>query len=309
MPASFVDLDAVAQSSIRLIRLVCLYAILVYLGTEIALSLREIREAAPRSSAHEQADRLPSQAAGQTPFLGVTVALEQYDDPLHRQEALHRLSGAGFGWVRLRVDWNRVEPQPGTYKWTWTDDVLADISAAGMEPVVVLDGSPSWARDSRDLRGENEENSTHAPLLTSRSLQFAPPAAPETYARFVAAFADRYQDTVRFYQIWNEPNIAPHWGNRLIDPVGYARLLKAAAIAVRAADPDAVVLAAALAPTRIGVTPRSTKGIFCSGSTRPALRPFSMPCSCNRSALEPGRTMRAAALTCSTSGGRLGCGG
>ena len=72
----------------------------------------------------------------------------------------------------------------------------------------------------------------------------------------------RYQDTVRFYQIWNEPNIAPHWGNRLIDPVGYARLLRAAAVAVRDADPDAVILAAALAPTQDRGHTATDEGFF-----------------------------------------------
>ena len=246
-----------AQTSIRLIRLVCLYAILFYLGTELALALQEIREADPGSSANEQAERLRSHPAGQIPFLGVTIALEQYDDPLQRQEALRRLSDAGFGWARLRVDWNRIEPQPGAYQWAWTDAVLADISAAGLEPVVVLDGSPPWARDSKDhptpvtidQKRASANDTDHSPLTIDHS-SLAPPAAPETYARFAAAFADRYQDTVRFYQIWDEPNIAPHWGNRLIDPAAYARLLRAAAIAVRAADPDAAVLVAALAPTQ-----------------------------------------------------------
>jgi hypothetical protein len=54
---------------------------------------------------------------------------------------------------------------------------------------------------------------------------------------------------VQYYQIWNEPNIAPHWGARHIEPVNYARLLKAASTTVRAIDPDARILLAALAPT------------------------------------------------------------
>ncbi len=217
-----------------LIRLVCLYAILSYLGVEIAITLQEIREndRTVDGSAYAPLDA----PAAQIPFLGVTVALEQYNDPRQRQQALRRLRRAGFGWVRQRVDWSWIEPQPAAFQWEWTDGVLTDIAAAGLAPVVVLDGSPAWAREGKDRPPQDN------PL--------APPETPETYARFAAAFADRYQATVRFYQIWDEPNIAPHWGNRLIDPVGYARLLRAAAIAVRAADPDAVILAAALAPTR-----------------------------------------------------------
>ncbi len=232
-----------AQTSIRLIRLVCLYAILFYLGTETAIALREIREANPRSTA-------PGQTEDPIPFLGATVALEQYENSLERQEALRRLAHAGFGWVRQRFDWGRIEPRPGVYRWKWSDDVLADIAAAGLEPVVLLDGSPPWARDRVDRPVEDEDQATHAARLAQHLQQFAPPAEIRTYAGFASAFADRYKDTLRYYQIWNEPNIAPNWGNRHIDPVGYARLLEAAATAVRAADPDAVILAAALAPTR-----------------------------------------------------------
>ena len=232
-----------AQTSIRLIRLACLYAILCYLGTEIALTLRDLRETDPSSLQPPVEDRTGSSSADQIPFLGVTVALEQYQDPLQLQQALHRLHGAGFGWVRQRIDWSRIEPQPGTFQWAWSDETLSAITAAGLVPVVVLEGSPAWARDDKDRPPQGFS-------ANDRPWRFAPPATPETFARFAAAFAVRYQDSVRFYQIWDEPNIAPHWGNQLIDPVGYARLLRAAAIAVRAADPDAVILAAALAPTQ-----------------------------------------------------------
>ena len=232
-----------ARTSIRLIRLTCLYAILCYLGVEIAQSLRELRETDPSSLQPTVEAPAGSSSADQIPFLGVTVELEQYDDPRQRQQALHRLHGAGFGWVRQRIDWSRIEPQPGEFQWAWTDEVLSAIAAAGLVPVVVLDGSPVWARDSRDRPPQ-------ALAASDWPSRLAPPATPETFARFAAAFADRYQDTVRFYQIWDEPNIAPHWGNRLIDPVAYARLLREAAIAVRTADPDAVILAAALAPTQ-----------------------------------------------------------
>ena len=232
-----------AQTTIRLIHLALLYAILCYLGVEVALTLRDLRENDSSSLQATFEPRALSSPAGQIPFLGVTVALEQYNTPHDRQQALNRLRGAGFDWVRQRVDWGRIEPQPGEFQWAWTDQVLTEIAAAGLVPVILLDGSPAWARDSVD-------RPPSAPSENDLPWRLAPPAAPETFARFAAAFARRYQDAVRFYQIWDEPNIAPHWGNRLIDPVGYARLLRAAAVAVRDADPDAVILAAALAPTQ-----------------------------------------------------------
>jgi O-antigen ligase len=162
----------------------------------------------------------------------VTVELGQYATSAARQMALRQLQAAGFGWVRQRMDWADVEPSPGEFHWADSDVILADVAAVGLIPVVVLDGSPAWARAPDDIDN---------PL--------APAAQDAAFARFAAAFAARYGNLVRFYQIWDEPNIAPHWGNRLVEPLGYARLLKATAPAVRDADADAVILLAALAPT------------------------------------------------------------
>ncbi len=169
------------------------------------------------------------------PFLGINTALEQYPLPA-RRAALARLHASGFGWVRQRLDWATLEPTPGAYDWRLSDALIHDIRAADLVPVIVLDGSPVWARAPQD------QPPTDNP--------FAPPADFRDFARFAAAVATRYRDQLTFYEIWNEPNIAPHWGNRLIEPVGYAQLLKVTAQAIRAADPNATLISAALAPTR-----------------------------------------------------------
>ncbi|MBX3013405.1 MAG: O-antigen ligase family protein [Caldilineaceae bacterium] len=218
------------RTSLALLRLICLLIITGFGGLAIVLMLRQAQAESPTL-----ATPLPTLATTAPPFLGITVALQQ-DTPHERQQALARLREAGFGWVRQRIDWGAVEPQPGQYHWQPTDDLLADIIAASLVPVVVLDGSPAWARAPQD-RGPHDN-----PL--------APPADPATFAHFAATVAARYQTHLRFYQLWDEPNIAPHWGNRLIEPVAYVQLLKAASPAIRQADPDAVIITAALAPTR-----------------------------------------------------------
>ncbi|MDE3077947.1 MAG: hypothetical protein KGJ86_21190, partial [Chloroflexota bacterium] len=52
-----------------------------------------------------------------------------------------------------------------------------------------------------------------------------------------------------YYQIWNEPNIYPEWGNRPPDPAGYAKMLQIAYQRAKQADPNAVILSAPLAIT------------------------------------------------------------
>lgn len=179
--------------------------------------------------------RLPS--AGDpsmaVPFVGVTVQLMgRPADVL--ESRLAELRHAGIGWVRQRFDWRKIEPVPGAFDWTEADGLVDAITRAGLVPIAVLDGAPDWALAPADRAARNE---------------LAPPADFADYARFVAAFAARYGAHVHYYQIWDEPNIAPHWGQRHIDPVGYAHLLRAAAPAIRSRDINAVVLTAALAPT------------------------------------------------------------
>ncbi len=163
--------------------------------------------------------------------LGVNAALEQYQ-PAERAETLNAIAAAGFGWVRQRFPWDQIEPSPGLYDWAVWDEIVADASAAGLELMAVLDGSPAWARAPQDAAN---------PL--------APPASRADFGRFAAAFAQRYGDRLRLYQIWDEPNIAPHWGDRFVDAAGYTGLLREAAVQLRSADPDARIVLAALAPT------------------------------------------------------------
>ncbi|RIK27151.1 MAG: hypothetical protein DCC55_39560, partial [Chloroflexi bacterium] len=212
-------------------RLILLYALLCFLVLYGALVWRQVRE----NGWGLDSSLPPVDSPGrQIPFLGITIDL--FDaDPATQQTDLQRLQESGFGWVRQRFDWAALEPEPGRYTWEASDALLAEIAAAGLTPVVLLDGSPAWARYPLD-RGPADN-----PL--------APPADPAALARFAATFAKRYGDQVRFYQVWHEPNIAPHWGNRHIEPVEYAQLLKAASTAIRGADDDAVILLAALAPT------------------------------------------------------------
>jgi hypothetical protein len=70
------------------------------------------------------------------------------------------------------------------------------------------------------------------------------------YVDFVGEVAARYRGRVAAYQIWNEPNLTSEWGRRPPDAAAYARLLRGAYGRIRAVDPNAKVVMAALAPTR-----------------------------------------------------------
>jgi O-antigen ligase len=146
--------------------------------------------------------------------------------------ALAALSESGVRWVRFVIAWDQVEPQPGQLDWRLYDSVFAQLQAAPqLQPLVVLNGAPAWARRAGDADN---------PL--------APPQERAHFGAFAAAVARRYGRQVDAYQVWHEPNIAPHWGSRPVSPEDYAGLLREAALQIRAADDDARIVLAALAP-------------------------------------------------------------
>jgi O-antigen ligase len=148
-------------------------------------------------------------------------------------KTLDELQQSGIIWLRFTLAWDQMEPMPRQYDWNWADRVFAALAERPrLQPLVVLNGSPAWARASEDADN---------PL--------APPHQRSDLGAFASEVARRYGTQLRYYQVWQEPNIAPHWGARSVDPADYLGLLREVAVQIRAADPDAVIVAAGLAPT------------------------------------------------------------
>lgn len=146
----------------------------------------------------------------------INVALEQYTDA-ELDQALESIREAGFGTLKQSFYYD------SDYDWSLPDRLLAAVERHNLQLVPLLDGNPN-----------NE---------------FAPPRIQNTFASWVKEFANRYGHHVQHYVIWDEPNLTSHWGGQDVNPAEYGALLSAAASAIRSADPDAVIVAAPLAPT------------------------------------------------------------
>ncbi len=173
---------------------------------------------------------LPNVPLATDKVLGINADLSDLDSP-GRQEALGAMEAAGFRWLRHRFPWDAIEPARGRYDWAVWDEIVEEAKRHRLRLIAILDGSPAWARAAEDF-----DNS------------LAPPVETRDFGDFAESFAARYADQIDYYQVWEEPNIAPHWGAREIDPAAYFRLLREGAIRIRGADPQATILTAALAP-------------------------------------------------------------
>jgi polysaccharide biosynthesis protein PslG len=124
-----------------------------------------------------------------------------------------------------------TDPKFGGSTWTRFDDIVDRANTLGLRVILRIDTSPRWALPAGAPDG------------------LGPPVNFADYSDFVAAVAERYRGRVAAYQIWNEPNLTSEWGGRPPDAAAYAELLRGASDRIRAADPTARVLMAALAPT------------------------------------------------------------
>lgn len=131
--------------------------------------------------------------------------------------------------------WAYLEPEDGRYNWEQADKIIRHARNQGLHIIARTGFVPEWARP------ETETEFTTLNYLTEDMY--------DDFADFTAAFAARYAGTVDHIIIWNEPNLAFEWGYRDVDPAGYARLLQAVYEPIKTANPNAVILAGALAPT------------------------------------------------------------
>jgi hypothetical protein len=189
----------------------------------------------PRTASDE-----PIAHAGVNPF-GINVFLNEEVEEWKRERSVQMISEAGFHWLRQEFPWEDIEISAKGDFWDhkWDQDAwekydhIVDLAEKyGLEIVPRLSNPPAWTR-----------------ALTNTVGTYAPPDDLADWGDYVYTVVSRYQGRVRYYQLWNEPNIYPEWGEQPVDPVGYTQLLCEGYRRAKEADPDAVIISGALAPT------------------------------------------------------------
>ena len=176
-------------------------------------------------------------------LVGVNVQLEQYDD-VTLDARLTDLVNHHVHYLRQEFRWTDIEPVHGQMNWAASDRIIGAIRRHDMQLLPVLTTTPEWARIP--------SGST----LKAPSSETTPPSAAGDFAWFAHQFALRFdtpypngQPLILAYQIWDEPNLSANWGNGLISPAGYLKVLWAARNAIQMVTPSARIVLAGLAPT------------------------------------------------------------
>ena len=183
--------------------------------------------------------------------LGVNTFLQLETDDISKiGRSLDMIKAGGFGFVRQEFPWQDIEPAPkhffdqnGLDTWLAFDQIVNGAAARGLQIVARVDKAPAWTRQQI-----YDAIDTGDPSCPERN---GPPQNYDDYGDFLTQLATRYKGKLKYYQIWNEPNLHGEWNCQKVDAAAYTRLLKIAYTRLKAVDPNIVVLAAALSPTDV----------------------------------------------------------
>jgi hypothetical protein len=152
---------------------------------------------------------------------------------------LDALQESGAGWTRVRLPWRHIQRDapPADYTaWHYYDGRLARIGAAGIKVIATVADTPDWAGDA-----------PCAPIYPDRLDEFV---------QFLTDLVNRYKGppyNIHHWELFNEPDGTllsgssgglGCWADASTDEDGrvYAQMLAVASQAIKAADPNAVVL-------------------------------------------------------------------
>ncbi len=158
-----------------------------------------------------------------------------------RAERVQASANLGASMMRLYVQWevaaptrptNPTDPLDPAYNLADVDEAVRNAQASGLQVMITLSGTPRWANGGK-----------RANTMPTRLSDFRD---------FARAMASRYSGKqtdlpfVRFWTIWNEPNLqtflSPQFkGRKSIAPANYAKLAAAGYAGIKAGSPRAKV--------------------------------------------------------------------
>jgi hypothetical protein len=188
---------------------------------------------------------------------GRPLATAFLDSDGYSPSTAKRMRAAGATFARLLLWWPGVapagddaparfaarDPNDPQYNWQSFDAAVRATVSAGLQPIVDVHNAPAWAR---------------ANVCSAEAAAKCRPTSA-ALADFATAAARRYRGgfrglpRVRYWQVWNEPNLSIELmpqvvGQQPVSADAYRDMVNAVAKAVHGVHEDNVVVAGGLAP-------------------------------------------------------------
>jgi polysaccharide biosynthesis protein PslG len=132
------------------------------------------------------------------------------------------IASAGCEQLRLFAEWANIQPSEDRFDFTTADQRTQAAASLGIETAGVLASSTDWAL---------------APGVKDRKTF---PVRLDAWATYAGKVASRYASTIRYWEVWNEPN-STSFNAGEGTAFDYATLVRTAYAGVKAANPSAKV--------------------------------------------------------------------
>jgi polysaccharide biosynthesis protein PslG len=135
-----------------------------------------------------------------------------------------------MGGIRLwdtYTTWNDLEPSKGIYTWTNLDGYLALAQAHNVDVLYTFGGTAQWAASG---------SSTNCGYGSGSCF---PPSNIQDWDDFVTAVVAHAAGNIKYWELWNEPNLTEFWTG---DVPTLVTMAQHAYKIIKAAQPSAIIL-------------------------------------------------------------------
>jgi hypothetical protein len=155
-------------------------------------------------------------------LVAITISALPYGTNVHlaQNDVLAKVKAAGITWIRIDVNWSAIETSKGNSVYTDVDRVVNYATANGLSVYASIGSTPGWAN--------GKKGSTY------------PASNVQDWKNFVARTVARYKNQVKYWGIWNEPNLKNFFA--LGKDKFVQQILLPAAQTIRNADPAAFIV-------------------------------------------------------------------
>jgi hypothetical protein len=152
----------------------------------------------------------------------ITISPLPYGINVHlaKNETLAKVKAAGIAWIRIDIHWYLIETSKGKFNYSEVDRVADYAAANGLSIYATIAFTPAWANGNAGIN--------------------YPAANVNDWKDFVNNIINRYKDRIKYWGIWNEPNLRDFfvYGKDAF----VQQILLPAAQTIRAADPTAFIV-------------------------------------------------------------------
>ncbi|MBN2063409.1 MAG: beta-galactosidase [Sedimentisphaerales bacterium] len=172
---------------------------------------------------------------GQSSPYGVCAHISRSSDHGLAMAECQLVRQGNMAWVRTDFDWTTVEPSQSQWDFSYIDETLAQAQTQGVNILPILCYDVPWARPAYKHMDQ--------------------------WLEYVERTVSRYKDSLGYWEIWNEQNLAGFWHD-MPNPEDYAGLLVQTYKLIKKIDPDLQVVIGGLA----GVPLDYIEGVYQAGA-------------------------------------------